>query len=96
MVATIEEKRTAARAVVRMPAWGPYALRGQFGTSTKVVAQAADGRVDIEVGAPSHEFIAQNLAGWGDVVEVIEPADVRQRLAEIGRQLVERYGRMVS
>ena len=96
VVATIEEKRTAARAVVRMPAWGPYALRGQFGTSTKVVAHAADGRVDIEVGAPSHDYLAQNLAGWGDAVEVIEPDDVRQRLAEIGRQLVERYRHVAS
>ena len=92
VVATIEEKRTAARAVVRMPAWGPYALRGQFGPSTTVVAEHPDGRVDIEVGAPTDEYLAEHLAGWGDRLEVIEPPTVRDRLAAIGRQLVARYG----
>jgi predicted DNA-binding transcriptional regulator YafY len=92
VVATIEEKRTSARAVVRTPAWGPYALRGQFGPSTKVVAELPDGRVDVEIGAPTHEFLAEHLAGWADRLEVVEPDEVRARLAAIGRRLVDRYG----
>ena len=91
VVATIEEKRASVRAVVRMPAWGPYALRGQFGPSTTVVAEHPDGRVDIEVGAPTEDYLAEHLAGWGDRLEVIEPPAVRARLAAIGRQLVARY-----
>jgi predicted DNA-binding transcriptional regulator YafY len=92
VVATIEEKRTSARAVVRTPAWGPYALRGQFGPSTKVVAELPDGRVDVEIGAPTHELLAEHLAGWADRLEVVEPDEVRDRLAAIGRRLVDRYG----
>ena len=39
-----------------------------------------------------HEYLAEHLAGWGDRLEVIEPAALRGRLAAIGRQLVARYG----
>jgi len=92
VVATIEEKRTTARAVVRTPAWGPYALRSQFGPSTKVLAELPDGRVDVEIGAPTDEQLAEHLAGWADHLEVVEPPAVRERLAAIGRALVERYG----
>ena len=91
VVATIEARRTSARAVVRMPQWGRYALRGQFGPTTTVRAELPDGRVEIEVGAPTNEYLAENLAGWGDRIEVVEPPEVRALLAEIGQQLVDRY-----
>ena len=85
--------RRCAPLCVRMPAWGPYALRGQFGPSTTVVAPPPDdGRVDVEIGAPTHEYLAEQLAGWGDQLEVVEPDEVRDLLAAIGRQLVDRYG----
>lgn len=92
VVATVEEKRTAARAVVRAPSWGLHALRPQFGPGTTLVAEHPDGRIDVEIGAPTHEYLAEHLAGWGDRLEVLEPAPLRRRLAEIGRQLVARYG----
>jgi hypothetical protein len=37
-------------------------------------------------------MIAQQLAGRGAVVEVLEPASVRSELARLGSGLVERYG----
>jgi len=91
VVATIEERRSAARAVVRGPSWAGHALRSQFGPTTKVLAELDDGRVEVEIGAPSHEFLAEGLAGWGDRLEVVGPPELRARLAEIGRQLVARY-----
>ncbi|WP_193311491.1 WCX domain-containing protein [Georgenia satyanarayanai] len=35
---------------------------------------------------------AEQLAGWGAAVEVIEPETVRRELARLGSGLVERYG----
>jgi len=35
--------------------------------------------------------LARNLAGWGALVEVIEPQSVRKALARIGAELVNRY-----
>jgi hypothetical protein len=35
--------------------------------------------------------IAQRLAGWGALVEVVELASVRAELARIGSELAERY-----
>jgi predicted DNA-binding transcriptional regulator YafY len=93
VVETIEEKRTAARAVVRVPPWGAAALRGQFGASTRIVAERPDGRLDVEVGAPTNEHLAQLLAGWSEHLEVIGPEQIRDQLAAIGTRLVARYGR---
>jgi len=36
--------------------------------------------------------IAEQLAGWGGRVEVVEPEAVRALLARLGSELVERYG----
>jgi hypothetical protein len=35
--------------------------------------------------------IAEQLAGWGALVEVLEPVSVQEELARIGAELVERY-----
>jgi predicted DNA-binding transcriptional regulator YafY len=37
--------------------------------------------------------IAEQLAGWGKAVEVLEPEEVRDELARIGAELVRSYGR---
>ena len=38
-------------------------------------------------------MIAQHLAGWGSLVEVEDPEEVRGELARLGTELVQRYGR---
>ncbi len=92
VVATIEDRRASARAVVRLPASLRYGLQAHFGPRTTLRAELDDGRVEVEIGARSAAMIAEQLAGWGDVVEVVGPAAVRDELARIGRQLVARYG----
>ena len=44
----------------------------------------------IEVGGRSTRAIARELAGWGDAIEVIQPAEVRDELRRIGEALVRR------
>ena len=59
-------------------------------------ALAGSDDVEVLVGAPTSWRIARHLAGWGDMVEVIEPAEVRTQLADIGATLVARYGAPAS
>ena len=91
VVTTIEERRTSVRAIVRIDRRAASWLRGQFGASVEVIGEADDGRVEVEIGAPSAEMIAEHLAGWGGRPEVVEPDEVRQHLVRIGRELVARY-----
>jgi hypothetical protein len=36
-------------------------------------------------------MLAQPLAGWGALIEVVEPDSVKTELARIGAELMERY-----
>ena len=83
-------RRSAPSCVVTPPAH--HGLRAQFGPRTTVLRTLDDGRVEVEIGAPTTTLIAEQLAGWGALIEVVEPAEVRTELARIGRELVERYG----
>ncbi len=96
VVATMEERRTSQRAVVVVTPPAHHGLRAQFGPRTTVLRTLDDGRVEIEIGAPTTARIAEQLAGWGALIEVVEPAEVRTELARIGRELVERYGAAVA
>ena len=88
---TIESRRTSTRAVLRVPPWAVRAMREQFGPTVTVLGDTDDGRVEVEVGAPRAEMIAERLAGWGALLEVVAPDEVRQQLRRIGAELVERY-----
>ncbi len=66
-------------------------LRMVFGPRLRIGPARADGRVDVEVGAESVASLAGQLAGFGSDVEVFEPSEVRERLAEIARELSETY-----
>jgi hypothetical protein len=46
-----------------------------------------DGRCRVRVTAPTPLDIARHLAGWGSLLEVTDPPDVRAELARIGAEL---------
>lgn len=94
VVDTVGENRIRVRATVRLDASYVGALRGQFGADMMLAEldrPTADGVETVIVGGPSPLVIAQHLAGWGRLVEVIEPIEVRHHLARIARELLERY-----
>jgi predicted DNA-binding transcriptional regulator YafY len=93
VVATIEERRTMVKAIVRIAGVALPGLRGQFGGDVKVVKSLVDGRLEVEVGAPTAEILAEQFAGWGRHLEVLGPNDVREHLARLGAELVSQYGR---
>jgi predicted DNA-binding transcriptional regulator YafY len=91
-VAAVEERRTSVRAIVHVDPLAVRPLRQQFGTGFRVVREGLpDGRVEVEIGIAYPNRIAEQLAGWGDHVEVFSPDEVRDLLARIGSQLVARY-----
>jgi predicted DNA-binding transcriptional regulator YafY len=51
-----------------------------------------DGRARVHIAAPTPLDIARNLAGWGAMIEVVEPPAVQAELARIGAELAGQYG----
>jgi len=62
--------------------------------SATVLISAKFVRVRVRVAAPTATMIAQQLAGWGAMVEVEQPESVQAELARMGAEVVERYGAM--
>jgi predicted DNA-binding transcriptional regulator YafY len=55
------------------------------------VKEAADGAVILEIERAWEEELTPQLLGLGEFVEVLEPADVRERIAETARRIAARY-----
>lgn len=91
VVHEVEQQRALSQAVVSIEARFLFALLGQFGRHGTVLTSGAD-RVRVRVAAPTPLMIAQHLAGWGALVEVVDSDAVRSELARLGSELVERYG----
>ncbi len=88
MVDEVEGLRSEARAVVRPEPWAFRALRDRFGRQ----ASPVDGDDDcLQVRAQSVPALAEQLAGWADVIEVIEPVEVRRALRELGERIALRH-----
>ncbi|MEV0237356.1 WYL domain-containing protein [Nonomuraea sp. NPDC050786] len=91
VVDEMERRRSLLSATVLIAERLLPVLRSHFGRHCEVVGAEDDGRVRVRVAAPMALTIAEQLAGWGSRVEVVEPDDVRAQLARIGSELVERY-----
>lgn len=91
VVDEVEQRRSPTTATVLIGAKFLPVLRTQFGRQCDVDSPLDDGRVRVRLAAPTALMIAQDLAGWGALVEVVEPASVRAELARIGSELAERY-----
>ena len=66
--------------------------RWVFGTRLGIGSALPDGRVQIDLRAHHVQELAWELAGFGGAVEVLDPPELRERLAGVGAQLVETYG----
>jgi predicted DNA-binding transcriptional regulator YafY len=91
VVGEMEQRRSRTWATVLLePKFVPV-LRDRFGLHCHVDGEASDGRTRVRVGAPAPLDLARNLAGWGGLIEVLEPASVQADLARIGAELAGRY-----
>lgn len=89
--AAIEQRggRVVARVDLAPGILEPF--RAAFGRQIALVEARPDGSAQVELSAPTATRLAERLAGWGAMVDVVEPPDVRGELLRIGRELVERY-----
>ncbi len=67
-------------------------LRMVLGRRLRIGSPDADGRIPVEVAGGSTAALAGELAGFGSALRIDEPAEVVERLAEIGAELVAAYG----
>ncbi|WP_040732927.1 helix-turn-helix transcriptional regulator [Nocardia tenerifensis] len=91
VVDELEQRRAATAATVLISERLLPVLRNQQGRHCVVDGPAADGRVQVQVTAPTAWMLAQQLAGWGASIEVVGPQEVRSELARIGTELLDRY-----
>lgn len=92
VVGEVEQRRSLLSAFVLIEARLLPVLQDHFGRQCETVAELDDGRVRVRVAAPMARSIAEQLAGWGAMVEVEGPEPVRAELARIGAELTARYG----
>ena len=92
VVDDVEQRRSLVWATVLIPGRFLPVLRTQFGRHFEPLVTLDDGRVRARVAAPMAISIAETIAGWGAVVEVLEPPSVRAELARLGSELVATYG----
>jgi predicted DNA-binding transcriptional regulator YafY len=90
VVGEVEERRSRTWATVIAEARIVPALRYQFGRHCHTEGEAGN-RHRVRVGAPTPIDIARHLAGWGALIEVVEPETVQTLLAQIGAELTARY-----
>ncbi len=91
VVDEVEQRRSLLSATVLIGARFLPVLRTQFGRHCDLDGHLDDGRVRARLAAPTALSIAEHLAGWGALVEVVEPESVRAELARIGSELTGRY-----
>ncbi|MEU0089870.1 WYL domain-containing protein [Kribbella sp. NPDC006257] len=91
VVEQMERNRSLLTATVLMEERFLSVMQDRLGRHCEVIGPAGEGRVKIEVTAPTPLMIAQHLAGWGGMIEVLDPPAVQSELARLGQELVDRY-----
>ncbi len=91
VVGEVEQRRSRTWATVLIETRFVAILRDHFGRHCDTEAELDNGRSRVRIAAPTPRDIARNLAGWGSLVEVLEPASVQSELARIGNELAEHY-----
>lgn len=91
VVGEVEQKRSRTWATVLIPARFVPILQDHFGQHCHTDDELDDGLARVRIAAPTPLDIARNLAGWGTIIQVLEPPSVQAQLARIGAELTSRY-----
>jgi predicted DNA-binding transcriptional regulator YafY len=92
VVDEVEQRRSGASATVLLAPWLRRGLQMTFGRHLDVTGEEPDGRLRARVAAQSTTAVAEQLAGWATMIEVVDPPDVIAELARLGTELLRRYG----
>lgn len=91
-VERLEGHRGSVAATARLPSDLIGVVRTQFGRHFELISN--DGRTGVvRVRANLPVALAEQLAGWGNRIEVLAPSEVRAELARIGSELIALYER---
>ncbi|MGH9017552.1 MAG: helix-turn-helix transcriptional regulator [Acidimicrobiales bacterium] len=90
-LATLDEHRVPLVVTVRTDPVVAGRLRSILGMPMTIGSEVTDGRVDVEIRTYTPEGIAAQIAGFGALVEVVSPDEVRRHLRRIGAELAEIY-----
>ena len=90
----VEERRAPLRATALATPRGVERCRWAFGTRVRIGPPAGDGRIEMAIRGHSVDSLAGELAGFGAELEIVDPPQVRERLARIGAELAVRYGQL--
>jgi predicted DNA-binding transcriptional regulator YafY len=92
----IEQRRTPLRArALARPDVVPL-CRWILGNRVRIGPTGTDGRVEIELRGHRVESLASEIAGLGGGLEVVDPPELRDRLARVGAELTATYGTAVG
>ncbi|WP_432935413.1 helix-turn-helix transcriptional regulator [Kribbella sp. CA-253562] len=92
VVDEMEQNRSLLAATVLVQERHLWVMQDRLGRHCEVLDSPGDGWVRTRITAPTPLMIAQHLAGWGGLIEVLDPPSVQQELARLGAELVSRYG----
>ncbi|TWD84178.1 putative DNA-binding transcriptional regulator YafY [Kribbella amoyensis] len=92
VVDEMEQNRSGLAATVLVRERHLWVMQDRLGRHCEVLGPGDEGWVRILVTAPTPLMIAQHLAGWGGLIEVLDPPSVQAELARLGGELVQRYG----
>ncbi|MBM7783705.1 helix-turn-helix transcriptional regulator [Tenggerimyces flavus] len=88
----VERQRSQTTATVRTQAWCARILADQFGRQYELAETLEDGRVRVRLSATAPVMIAQLLVGWGKLVELEGPAEVRAELVRLATEALATNG----
>ncbi|MEU4194363.1 WYL domain-containing protein [Kribbella sp. NPDC026611] len=94
IVERMEERRSGLTATVLMDRKHVWVMQDRLGRNCEVDGEVGD-RVRLRITAPTPLMIAQDLAGWGGLIEVTGPPEVQAELARLGQELAARYSGIV-
>ena len=92
IAAEMDRKRTPFEAHAVCAPHGMGVLRMGFGRRLEVGGSRPDGRIEVVIRGYDEHILAGELAALVEWIEVTGPPGVRDHLASIGKELVERYG----
>ena len=88
-VTAVERLRASVWATIRLDRRYVPIVRDHFAAAFEEIDRGDP--VTVRVGAHLAVSLAEQLAGWGSLVEVLGPPEVRAELGRIGAELVARY-----
>jgi len=87
----VDQRRAPVRARATADMAWVAVLRLTFGTRLRIGPPVGDDRVEVELRGHNVHSLAGEIAGFGAAVEVLDPPEVRQRLALLAAELGALY-----